>query len=494
MYGSVKSGYICYMKKFLFLFTTNLAVLGLFGQEKWDLQRCVSYAIQNNISVKQADIQARLAGVQTQAAKWAQLPNASANTSLGTQWGRSIDPTTNLFTTTQLTFQGIGANVGIQVFNWGRLKYELSQAQINEKAAREDIKRVENDIALNVATFYLNVLASKQQIEIAQVQMNQTKTQLALTRQRVAAGNLPEVNAAEIEAQLARDSANVVTASTNYEQSVIQLKALLNIDMAMSFVPSTPPIDQIPVEPLAELDPAYLYKLALSNQPAQKVNELRLDAQKLGVKVAKSSFYPTITAFGGLATNFASPSKKVSGVIPTGTATTPAFVNVGGTPYFVQQPTFQVQQSRKNFGEIWEGWGRQLEQNFRQNVGFQLQIPIFNNGSAKLNLQRAKLQVEQAETNILQANLLLQQNIYQAYQNAINALQRYNSSIQSEKASEKVYEMAVKRYEAGFSNTLDLITNQNNLLRVKLEKLNNQFDYVFRLKLLEFYKGQGLKL
>nr|MCU0321581.1 TolC family protein [Chitinophagaceae bacterium] len=165
-----------------------------------------------------------------------------------------------------------------------------------------------------------------------------------------------------------------------------------------------------------------------------------------------------------------------------------------GTNYNVLEPSIQLQQGKKSFGEVWDGYGVQLDNNFRQNIGFQINVPIFNNGNAKLNLENSKLQLKQADLAKTQANQQLQQDIYAAYTNAVTALQRFNASEKTVQTAERSYEFAKKRYETGLINSLDLITNQNNLLQAKLNRLTNQFEFVFRMKLLEFYKGQGLKL
>ena len=449
---------------------------------------------QNNISVKQADIQARLAALEVERTKLSQYPSASANTNLGTQFGRSIDPTTNLFTTTQLLFQQVNLNVNATVFNWGALKADRQIAGFNAQAALADIERITNDVSLSIATFFLQVVAAKQQIAIAEVQVGQTQSQLGFTRKRVEAGALPELSAAEIEAQLARDSTSLVSANATFQQAVIQLKAAINLDMSVSFDVEIPAVDNIPLQPLGELDPAFLYQLALNNQPAQKVSDLRIKSAEASIKRARSAFYPTISAFGGLGSNFANAATTITGANVIGTRPTTNFVTVNNQNYQVFQPDIQLTSSKRNFFQMWSGWGGQLEQNFRQNFGFNVQIPIFNAGSAKLGYERSKLNLRTAQVSRQQADLTLQQNIYQAHTNAMAAIQRFHASDKSVEASQKAYDYARKRFEAGLSNTLDLITNQNNLLRAKLDRLNNQFDYIFRIKLLEFYKGQGIKL
>jgi outer membrane protein len=462
--------------------------------DKWDLRRCVDYAVKNNISVQQADVQARIAALQADARKLAFYPNANFSSNLGMSFGRSIDPTSNQFITSQFVQNSYNLSTGVQVFGWGSLKNSYAAAKFGAEAAKADIERAGNDVSLNVATFYLQVLATKQQYEIAKVQAEQTKSQLDFTKLRVQVGALPELNAAELEAQLARDSVTVVNADANHQQAILQLKALLNLDMAAPFDLDIPPVERIPIESLAELEPANLYKLALTTQPQQRVNNLRFKAAESNLKVAKAAMYPTISVGGGLSTNFANPSQTVTGVNVIGVKPTAQFVNVGGTNYIVQTPDVQLISGKRSFWQMWDGWGTQLDRNFGQNIGIRISVPIFNNGNARLGYERSKLDMKLQETVIRQADLTLQQNIYQAYNTAIAALQRFNAGKKSVETAQKSYEFARKRYETGLATTLDLITNQNNLLRAKLDLLNSQFDYVFRMKLLEFYKGQGLKL
>lgn len=483
--------------KYLLLVIATCIINNSFAQitsEKWNLQRMVDYAMKNNISVKQADIQARITALQHQSNKLAVYPNANFSSGLGMQFGRSVDPTTNQFTTTQLLFNNFNLSTGITLYNWGKLKNTISSSDFAVKASEAEIERAANDIALNVATYYLAVLSSKQQIEITLSQIASTNEQLENTRKRVDAGSLPELNAAELEARVAQDSINYYNAKSNFEQNILNLKGLLNLDMAVPFEIEIPTLDKIPVLPLAELEPALVLQQALTELPQQKAANLRYKSAEYAVKAAKAGMYPTITFGGGLGTNFASSTNKITGVTLGASQFTGQFVNVNGTDYYIQQPTVQFTQGKKGFGEMWDGYGVQLSNNFRQNVGFQINVPIFNNGSAKLNYQNSKLQLKQSEIAIEQSKQKLQQDIYMAHNNAIAALQRFNASEKTVETALRSFEYAKKRYEVGLITTLDLITNQNNYLQAKLTRLNNQFDYIFRMKLLEFYKGKGLKL
>ena len=471
---------------------------GLQAQDKWGLQKCVDYAWQNNITVKQQEVQASLSVLNEKQARNSVYPNANFSNSTGMQFGRSVNPTTNLFATTQLLFQGFNLNADMVIYNWQKVKNNIIAAKYNSKAAQASVEKARNDLALSVATSFLQALLNREQIGIAQVQFSQTKSQLEATRKRVDAGSLPELNAVELEAQLARDSTAIINASATAELSVLQLKALLNLDAAANFEIEVPPVEKIPVENFADLMPEFVYKMALSNQPAQKVNLLRLQSFQSNVKVARAGMYPIISAFAGLATNFANSTDKITGTNFAGyNPPNPlsGAVNINGTSYLVQQPKYEILQGKKSFGEIWNGFGSQFDQNFRQNVGIAINIPIFNNGGAARNAyERSKLDVKNASLTIEQADQQLKQDIYQAYTNASAAMQRYNATLVTVAASQKTYDFAKKRYDVGLLGTFELITNQNNLNRANVDKVVAQYEYVFRMKVLEFYKGQGLKL
>ena len=168
-------------------------------------------------------------------------------------------------------------------------------------------------------------------------------------------------------------------------------------------------------------------------------------------------------------------------------------MSIAGQDYYVQSPMYKINQTNRNISEIWDGWSKQLSNNFGQNIGFNLSIPIFSAGQAKASYQRANLNVKNVELQKEQADITLKQNIYTAYNNATAALQKLNASTKAVETAQKAYDFASKRYEVGLLSSLDLITNQNNLLRAKVQQLSNQYDYIFKMKVLEFYKGQGIK-
>ena len=480
------------MKSLLYIFLLLIAIQST-AQDKWDLRRCVDYAMKNNISVKQADVQARISELQLKQAQLLVYPNATFNTGLGAQFGRSIDRITNVYSNVQSIYQTYQFQSGIQLYNANRLWDNISFAKFSAKAALADVEKAANDAALSVCTYYLQVLAAKEQVTISQIQISQTQVQLDLTQKKVDAGALPELNKVEIEAQLANDSSTYITSEISYEQSVLALKGVLNLDAAAPFEVAIPDAASIPVLPLGEMQPEVVYQLALGNQPLQKGNEFRIKAAAKNIDAYKAQLYPTLSFGVNLASNFYNSLKNITyglgGYSPNGEV-----VNVGGTNYYISSPNIIEQESKNSFGQLWTGYGSQLSNNFGQTVGLSLSVPIFNNGQYRIAYEQSKLTYKTQLLNKEGADMTLKQNIYTAYSNAVSALQKFNAGKKSVESNQKAFDFATKRYELGLLSTIDLLTNQNNLLRAKLQQVSNEYDYIFKMKLLEFYKGQGLKL
>lgn len=457
------------------------------AQDKWSLKQCVDYAVLNNISVKQADVQARFDKLTHNQSILALYPRVNSQHSGGLQFGRSIDPTSNQFTTNEILFANHGLDVGLDLFNWFAKKNTVKANDYLAQASVARLEKAKNDVSLNVANAYLAALLNKEQISISQVQVAQSREQFNNIKKQVDAGALPELNQAEAQTQYATDSSNMITAQTNYVLSLLQLKALINLDADAPFDIEVPPVESIPLATLAELDPALVYRSALENLPQQKINNLNLLASEKNVAVAKAGMYPTISFFGGLSSRYSNAQKTIPNSfqtinIPVGS------VDVNGVAYPVTSPVTQALGFDRNT------YFRQLSNNFSQNAGLALNIPIFNGGSARINWQKSKLDVENQQLLKEQDSRTLKQDIYQAHTNAVAAIQKYNATQVAVESAQKAYDFAKKRFDVGLLQPIDLILNQNNLFRAKINLVSAQYDYVFKMKLLEFYKGLGLKL
>src|SRR5215204_1379259 len=303
-----------------------LIVLSAPAQEKWNLLKCVQYAKANNISVKQADLQTRFSDVTYKQSKSAQYPSLNFQNSTGYRFGRSENPATGILEDNNFLSSSFSLQSGVTLFNWFVKKNTIESNKLANEADKAQVLKVQDDIALNVAVAYLQILLAREQANLVRVQIGTTIEQLNNTRKRVDAGTLPELNAAELEAQLSRDSSNLITAEASVQTFILQMKALLNIDAGAAFDIESPSVDKVPVESLADLQPEAVYALALQNLPQNKVLDLRLLSAKKDVDVAKGQLYPQITAFGGIGTSYVNVKRPVLGVGPD--KSTGAFVTI----------------------------------------------------------------------------------------------------------------------------------------------------------------------
>lgn len=457
------------------------------AQQKWNLKTIVEYAMANNINVRQSEVQAKISGLTYNQSKLSTIPNANFNGSTSLNSGSNQDPTSFGRITRTYLSAGMQLQSSVDIFNFYSKRNTIAGNEWEMKAAITAVGKLKNDIALSAANAYLQVLLAIEQAKITRVQVQQTTAQLTTTRKQVDAGALPELNAVQLESQLALDSVNYITAKGNITSAILDLKAFMNIDAAAEFEVDTPPVESIPVEPIADLQPDFVYQLAITTQPQQLVNTYRLKAAEKFKAAARGAMYPSLGAFGSLGSGFNNQAQQI---ISTNVVNAPlGNVTVGGTSYsvFPLQP-FKVPVYSK------AGFFNQLSDNFRQSIGLSLSVPIFNSGSLRTNYEKSKLNIENLELQKTLDDQQLKQDIYQAYNSAVVALEKFTASEKAVSSADQTFSYAGKRFEVGMLSTFDLITAQNNVLRAKLDYSINRFDYVFKMKVLEFYKGMGLRL
>jgi outer membrane protein len=468
--------------------------VSVYSQKKWSLSECVQYASEHNISIKQTSLQTDLAAIDYKQSKLSQIPSLNFSNSDGWRFGKSQNPSTGILENQNYFTVGLNLQSSAEIFNWFSKKNTILANQWSLEASKAAVDKLKNDISLAVANAYLQILLMREQENIARVQVQQSRAQLDIVNKQVDAGLLPELNAVELEAQLANDTSNLITASGNVTQAKYALMAYLNIDAGEPFDIEEPPIDKIPLKPIGELQPEDVYASALVNLPEQKMNEFKIKAAEKNSLAAKGALYPSISAFGGLSNSYGYSQTPYYTQIPngfksSGLVVTDAMGNI--LPYDVQQPAF-INGQRKYITS--PSFGNQFRDNFGQSIGISISIPLFNGWQTKANFQRSKINIKNLEYQKELDNQTLKQNIYQAYNSAVVAMQKFTSAGKAVASAQKSYDFTLKRYNVGMLGTLELITNQNNLFTAKLQYVLNQFDYVFKMKVLEFYKGQGVQL
>lgn len=468
-----------------FILFLSLSAVAQDTANKWTLRKAVDYAVSNNLVVRQADIQRMFADVDLHQSKMTKIPTLTGNLFSGYSFGLAENRTTGTLSSADIFQAQAALQTNYTIFNWFSRKNNIEANKLALQAAKAGIEKAQNDISLSVANTFLQAMLGHETIGIAQVQLDQTREQLRITNALVNAGTVPELNSLQLQAQLALDSANLIQAQSSYRQALIQLKTLLHLPQDTTFDIVIPPVELIPVESLADLEPAYVYNLALTNQPLQRVNQLRLQQAGYQVKAARGLMYPSVFAQAGVNTTYANLGRRiVPGAIPVFEPSGGKVV-IGTSSYDVYFPSVPTEKSP---------FFSQLRSNFGQNIGLGVSFNIFNQHQLRSQWQRTKIQVQQYELQQLQDNASLQSDIYNAYELAVTALQKYNASVRQVQVNEKAMLYANRRNELGLINVLDLITTQNNLFRSRIEMVRNRYDFVFKMKVLEFYKGNGIKL
>jgi len=453
----------------------------------WTLQEAINYALKHNISIQQNEINQRLALLTLRQSQYAQIPSLNLSPTYGVSKGRSIDPTTNQFVEGSYEFLSAGANSNVLVFGWFQQRNTISRNKLSYKAAQEDLNQLKNDVSLNVATGFLRVLMAKEQIKVNEKQVALSLAQLQQTKKFADVGRVPELNVAQLEAQLASDSSALIAALSDYTASILDIKALLNLDFDQPFEATIP---DIPIEnriSIQSLIPEYIYQEAVKNIPSVKSSELKLKAAKYSWNAARGGLLPQLSLGGQLGSNWTSTYKQFDGYSINGTSATGTFVNVGGTQYDVLQPNIIPRYSSPKMFT-------QLENNFRQTISATVNIPIFNGWQTQFQVRQAKLNILTQELNKYQAELKLKQDVYKAHNDATNAIQKYYASKRSQEAAQRAFDFAEKRYELGLTNTIEYLTTQNNLYKAEASLLNSKYDLIFKLKVIDYYLGKQLSL
>lgn len=436
-----------------------LASLKAFSDDhKWSLEECVNYAHKNNISIKQIELNEKVAEMQLELSQLSILPSISFGASYGRNFGRSINPTTNQFENTTYSYTGINGSSNVLLFGWFRKRHKISENHQLLNVATEESKQIENDIALNVATAYYRILLSNEQILINENQLEVTLQQLKSTETFLKAGRSNGLDLAQIRSQASTDSANYYKSILVYEQALIDIKAILNLDFEDSFSPIPIAFENISLANL-NISAKEIYELALSEFPTVKGGSYRLKATQRNLLAAKSAQYPQLSFGASSGTNYSST-------------------------YFQTLPNGEVQ--------IMD-WGKQVKNNFSQSISIGLDIPIFNNLSSRYAVKLAKIEVQKAKFNLSDEEIKLKQAIYKAYNDAKVALQSFNASKSAQVASAIAFDFAQKRYEKGLVSAIELLVSQNADLKTKVDAASAKYDLVFKLLVIDYYMGKELK-
>mgnify|MGYP003950811201 CR=1 FL=1 len=474
----------------LFLFFFSFTTL---AQErkvvKLSFEECLEIALENNLQLKQSELNQKSQKIGLLQSQLSQLPSINLSGNYGNNWGRSVDPTTNQFTTTESYYTGISGFTQFQLFNGFQKRNTIKKSKNDLEKSTYDLEKAKNDVRLNVVNLFLNVLFSLEQVSNALNQLESTKEQLTRIIKLVDAGSLPITNKLNLEAQFASDELALVQQENNYKLSILRLKQIMLIDSSEEIEIIKPEIDINPNVFIGS-NPLDIYNTSLGILPEVKSLELSMKSSDYDLKISRSGRYPSININSSLSTNYSSFADRQrdfyngfeSKTIPIGFLTNdPSQIVSTSTSVPV------VTGSDDNF-TITEQWKDYLS----KQLTISLSIPLFNGFQVSSNIQRSKVNKRLTELNVLESKNQLRQSIETAYNDALAASKTFIASKKQVEALEESFRVVKTQYNLGVVNFTDYQVSNNNLVRAKSDMLRSKYDYIVKLKILDFYQGKPL--
>ncbi|WP_053992965.1 TolC family protein [Mangrovimonas sp. TPBH4] len=439
------------MKKQFFLFIALISILAQAQGKKWTLEECVEYALEHNISIKQSELDLEVADINKSQAVSDFFPNLSASASYNINTGANINPATNQFENETFKSASGGVSSGVNIFaglqNWK----SLQRAKLNQLSTQYSLDKMKDDISLFVANAFLQILFNKEQLKVLQAQNVITQENLQRTQEMVNAGTLPEGDLLEIKATDATQKQEIIAAENTLFISKLGLAQLLQIKDYQNFDIIDDEYDIISEGILNENAQTIADKAKVELNDINIAETSLLIAEK-DLALARSNYYPTLSGFLSYNTRWSSTQID---------------------PFTGEEIVFLDQLY------IFDGTA----------IGFQLNVPIFNRFTTRNNVKRSKVNVERAKYQLEQTELDLESDVYQAYNDAKNAKKAYEAAEKTEEARQLAFEYSKERYNVGLSNAFDFNQSRTQYENSQSQVIRTKYDYIFKLKVLEFYFG-----
>jgi outer membrane protein len=415
---------------------------------KWGLEKCIDYAFKHNFTIRQADLAINISANQNLQSKLNLLPSFAASGSYDFNFGNSINPVTYTFTNGNSQTSQVGLNGTVTLFNGLQQINGIQKSKFDLLASRFDYENAKSNMALNIASAYLQILLNREIVQVAEEQRKLTAEQKETVQKKYDAGAVPETSLLEVDAQLSRDEANVINNKGIYDISLVTLKQMLQLSVQEQFDIDVPTVNVDNMADMANLTSIDVYNYAVKNQPSVKSAEAKWRSSVTSQKIAKGFITPTLSLGYNLFSGYTnSPNENIE-------ATPPYFYYTPANPFFTQ-----------------------LKDNLKQFVSLSVNVPLFGKGQVFLNISNARLQQQIRQIDLDNAKAVLAGDIEQAYTNAKVAAENYMANKKSYAMAQKSYESLEKRFETGLVTNFDLQQSKNSLA-----------------KILDYYQGKALTL
>jgi outer membrane protein len=424
------------------------------AQNKWTLEDCIKYAVSNNIDIKTNELNTESQKIKLSQAKNQILPDLSASFSPSINFGTGLNDK-NLYVQQNSQSASASISTSMILFSGFKVKNAIDAQNYSLQASSEELKKAKESLAVSIASAYLQVLYNKELYQIAQEQVSLSQIQADQSETKAALGKIPEGQVFEARAQLAKDKYNATESKGTLQLSLLELSQMLELKEWNDFDISVPVIDMktlaLNIQPADEV-----YNYALMNKSDVKASELRLKSSEKSLNVTKGSLYPSVYLGASYSNRYYSEQSNIDG-------------------------------TNANLGD-------QLDVNGGTSVGLSVSIPIFNRLDTKNNIKISKIEVEKAKLEVESTKKTLYKEIQQAWFNASKASENYYSSVENVNNSEEAYRFAEEKYNNGRATIYEYNEAKMNLATARSNQLQAKYNYLFCVKILDFYKGEPLKL
>jgi outer membrane protein len=435
-------------------FLVLVSVTGTRAQEKWSLQKCIDYALKNNIQIKQQTLNTQYYNNQLNQAKSNLLPNLNANVQNSMSFGRSLGADNTYLNVNSNSTSG-SLSTNMTLWSGFTLKNAVKVADMDLKSTLEDLQKAKDDLMLNIAASYLEILFADELVTVAEDQVKMTQLQIDRTTKLVDAGSLAKGSLLEIEAQSAREELNVVNAKNRLQLAYLTLYQQLELPSTESFLVDKPLLPEITAN-MSLINTMDIFKNAVGIRPAVKSAEYKLESSRNQLLIAKGNRLPSLS--------------------------------LNGNYYNFYNNKYMDYQGNKI------ALSDQLKSNERYGFGVTLSIPIFNHYQARNGVSNSQIQLENNELALQNTKNLLRKDIEQAYTNALAAFKRYVANQKTVVSSQEAFRYTEEKFNVGMINSVEYNQSKNNLLTAKSDLLQAKYEYIFRTKILDFYNGRAIEL
>ncbi len=438
----------------IFLLSMWVQSTALRAQEIWSLEKCVNYALTNNIKIKQGVIATQYQQNQLQQSKFSRLPNLNGQTSQNLNYGRSLTYE-NTYKDINSSETDFGLGTTIPVFQGFQISNNIAKLELDFKASMEDLSLAQSNISVNIASTYLEILFAKELVKVSEDQLQVTRLQIKQIGEKVEAGSLARGSLLEIEAQAAGEDLNLVNAKNQLQLAKLKLVQLLELEMNDKFDVEVPLLPEISAQ--ASVSGAgEVYASAVQIRPEIKGADLRAQSSKFQLKLAQGALYPMISVYANVYDSYNNKYTDINGKsIP---------------------------------------FSNQLKNNQRKGLGLQMNIPIFTRFQNKIQIDNARLQVLNTELDLESAKKLLRSDIETAQTNAIGAMNRFIANQKALSSMREAFRYSEEKFGVGLVNAVEYNTAKSKLAKSESDLLQAKYEFIFRTKLLDLYRGLPLTL